>query len=197
MGDELTNESTSGLKKPAGQIFDVFISHAAEDTGVAKLLADRLSDAGFSVWFGEFDLRPGQHWQEQIREAIERSHVCLVLLSDATVPSEPWVSNQWCSMQESSWRRKDLSLCSVRLDNAGMPPFLRPWQSLSLDKNAKDPAALDRVLNKIILVVMQGGAGNKAHLSSNDRLATAERFAEIQKALVGGQNTENLAKDKG
>jgi TIR domain len=66
----------------------VFISHTAQDTDWARSFAQALQQRGVSVWFDEFDVRPG----ESLRDALEsglRSSDVLVALLDADSPSRP------------------------------------------------------------------------------------------------------------
>jgi len=204
MSDERTDDSASASEGSARQTFDVFISYASADKDVARLLANRLADLGLRVWFDEFQLRVGQNLEEEIRDALERSRACLILLSSQALPSKPWVSKEWSTIRECSWRRRDLSICSVKLDDVDTPPFLRAWQSLSLDKHAKDPSNFDQILKKIVLYVRYGDAANKTYPSESDQSATAERFAEIQQALaeirqvlVEDQDEQNQDEDAG
>jgi nucleoside 2-deoxyribosyltransferase len=66
----------------------VFISHSAGDADWARSFAQALKERGVSVWFDEFDVRPG----ESVRDALEaglRSSDVLVALLDADSPSKP------------------------------------------------------------------------------------------------------------
>src|SRR5207244_3561474 len=66
----------------------VFISHSAGDADWARSFAQALKERGVTVWFDEFDLRPG----ESVRDALEaglRSSDVLVALLDADSPSRP------------------------------------------------------------------------------------------------------------
>lgn len=66
----------------------VFISHTAENADWARSFAQALKQRGVSVWFDEFDVRPG----ETLRDALEsglRSSEVLVALLDAGSPASP------------------------------------------------------------------------------------------------------------
>src|SRR5580704_14146338 len=66
----------------------VFISHSVGDAEWARSFAQALKGRGVSVWFDEFDVRPG----ESVRDALEaglRSSDVLVALLDANSPSKP------------------------------------------------------------------------------------------------------------
>jgi predicted nucleotide-binding protein len=66
----------------------VFISHSARDADWARSFAQALKERGVTVWFDEFDVRPG----ESVRDALEaglRSSDVLVALLDPESPSKP------------------------------------------------------------------------------------------------------------
>src|SRR5207249_570773 len=66
----------------------VFISHPAGDADWARSFARALQQRGVSVWFDEFDVRPG----ESLRDALElglRTSDVLVALLDAESASKP------------------------------------------------------------------------------------------------------------
>jgi TIR domain-containing protein len=66
----------------------VFISHSAQDADWARSFAQALKQRGITVWFDEFDVRPG----ESVRDALEaglRGSDVLVALLDAEAPSKP------------------------------------------------------------------------------------------------------------
>lgn len=58
----------------------VFISYAHKDNEMAKELAEKLSNKGIETWFDENEIKPGESWEQQIKDAlIESSTVVLVL----------------------------------------------------------------------------------------------------------------------
>jgi TIR domain len=56
----------------------LFLSHSGSDTEAARCLKRRIEEApvarerGLKVWFDKDHLRPGEAWQPQLEEAIER-----------------------------------------------------------------------------------------------------------------------------
>jgi hypothetical protein len=65
----------------------VFISHVAEDTGIALKLAFLLEQAGFSAWCYEMDSIPGVSHMQQTLQAIEEAQAFVMLISPDCVQS--------------------------------------------------------------------------------------------------------------
>jgi formylglycine-generating enzyme required for sulfatase activity len=53
--------------------FDVFLSHASEDTAWCEQLAVRLRSAGVRVWFDRWQLKPGHNLDDRINHGLEHS----------------------------------------------------------------------------------------------------------------------------
>src|SRR5688572_9477678 len=64
----------------------VFLSYAAEDAAVARLLADDLSRLGFRVWWDRL-ISGGAQWGPEIERAIDDARAVVVLWSPASVAS--------------------------------------------------------------------------------------------------------------
>jgi hypothetical protein len=60
---------------------DIFISHASEDKGFARPLAEQLVSEGISVWFDEYELKLGDSLRRKIEDGLLHSRHGLVLMS--------------------------------------------------------------------------------------------------------------------
>ena len=60
----------------------IFISHAHRDREWARNLADHLSDKGLQIWLDEYELQPGERWEEQIKNALIQSDTLVVILNE-------------------------------------------------------------------------------------------------------------------
>ena len=65
----------------------VFISHSPGDTDWARSFAQALKNRGVTVWFDEFDVRPGESLTDALEAGMRGSDV-LVSLLDAQSPSK-------------------------------------------------------------------------------------------------------------
>ena len=73
----------SSMEKP-----QVFISHSARDAEWARSFAQALKQRGITVWFDEFDVRPGESWREALEAGLRSSDV-LVALFDPDAEARP------------------------------------------------------------------------------------------------------------
>lgn len=63
---------------------EVFISHAADDSGVAEAACAALEARGIACWLAPRDLLPGQDPADAITGAIARAHLVIFILSAAS-----------------------------------------------------------------------------------------------------------------
>lgn len=95
---------------------DIFLSYARHSANAAKLVAETLRAAGYSVWFDE-SLPAHRAYSEVIEEQLESAAAVLVLWSSDGVRSH-WVRS------EANRARETDRLIQVRLDGAQLPmPF--------------------------------------------------------------------------
>jgi hypothetical protein len=70
--------------------FDVFISYAAGDAGIADELRSDLAKNGLKCFMAEKDIQIATEWQDSIRRALIGSKRILVLLTPRSI-NRPWV----------------------------------------------------------------------------------------------------------
>jgi hypothetical protein len=75
---------------PSMPEFDVFISYAAGDTGIADELRSDLERNGLRCFMAEKDIQVATEWQDSIRTALIGSKRILVLLTPQSI-NRPWV----------------------------------------------------------------------------------------------------------
>ncbi|MGF1535113.1 MAG: toll/interleukin-1 receptor domain-containing protein [Elainellaceae cyanobacterium] len=77
----------------------LFLSYARKDgnTAAAQLRQD-LQRSGFQIWRDIEDMRSGQDWKNQLRQAIKAVDAVLVLLTPASVASQ-YVTWEWETAQ--------------------------------------------------------------------------------------------------
>jgi hypothetical protein len=163
---------------------DVFISYAAADRKVAQELALRLNERGVSTWLEIENIQSGMDWGRTIRDVIENSGLCMVLISDKTNAPTQWLSKEWATIQESAWRRPDLMVCLVVLDGVEIPVFLRNWQTISLSR--KD-GNIEKAIDDIIEMFRHKRTRRTAGVSERESSERAARFSEMIDTLTAAQ----------
>jgi hypothetical protein len=69
-------------------IYDCFLSEASPDLAQAEAIRDRLTGAGFNLWFDKARLRQGYDWHKEIETGCEDSWVGLLLLTPRSKQSK-------------------------------------------------------------------------------------------------------------
>jgi hypothetical protein len=70
---------------PRSRALRVFLCHASGDKDEVRAIYRRLRDDGLEPWLDEEDLVAGQSWQQEIRKAVRKSDVVVVILSRASI----------------------------------------------------------------------------------------------------------------
>lgn len=71
---------------------DIFLSYASPDRETARVLAERLVEAGYGVWWDR-TIPPGRQFDEVIQEALHAAKCVIVLWSSQSVRSN-WVKTE-------------------------------------------------------------------------------------------------------
>ncbi len=78
--------------------FDAFLSHNSADKPLVKEIGRWLEDeAGLKVWLDEWNLIPGEPWQEGLEEALDDSRCCVVFLGSCSSRSSPRLTVDRCT----------------------------------------------------------------------------------------------------
>lgn len=113
-------------------MWDVFISYASEDKDpFVSRLASELKAAGLSVWFDEFELRPGSKLLDCIDQGLRQSHYGVIVLSE--------------SFFKKNWPKRELdSLVTKELSTGDSVPRIIPvW--LDIDASTVSSYSFDLV----------------------------------------------------
>ena len=97
--------------------YDVFVSHSAKDKPTVRELANRLKADGLSVWFDEWELKPGDSIPARIEEGLEFSRVLVLCMSANAFGSD------WAKLEAGTFRFRDplntdRRFIPLRLDDA-------------------------------------------------------------------------------
>ena len=135
----------------------VFLSHSGADTESTRELKRRLlacpdaQKAGLKVWFDKDDLRPGEQWQPQIEQAIEKDATAfLVYVGSRGVIN--WVDLEVRTALSRAATDKDFLFIPVLAPDIGanaLPPFARLYQGVG------DPLFKGDELERLLKAVLK------------------------------------------
>ncbi|NDC57863.1 MAG: toll/interleukin-1 receptor domain-containing protein [Alphaproteobacteria bacterium] len=116
---------------------DVFVSYASSEKDKARVVAESLEAAGFSVWWDRA-LKPGETFDKVIQREIEQAKAIVVLWSKASVDSQ-WVR------EEADVGRQREALVPLLMDDVAPPIGFGRVQAAHLQSWDGDPKAPDWV----------------------------------------------------
>ena len=80
---------------PAHQAkMEVFLCHSSGDKAAVRKLWERLREDGFAPWLDEKELLPGQRWELEIQNSINRAGAIIVCLSKGSVNKEGYLQRE-------------------------------------------------------------------------------------------------------
>ncbi len=100
---------------------DVFLSHNSKDKPAVRKLANRLKKHGLKVWLDEWELRPGQPWQEAIEEILECTQSAIVAVGKDGLG--PWQDREMIGCL-SEFVRRNIPVIPVLLADCPTVPRL-------------------------------------------------------------------------
>lgn len=104
-----------------------FISHASEDKGVVKNLADTLSRYGVTAWYDDYEIQVGDSIRAKINEGLGASEFGVVVLSHEFFAKK--------------WPKRELAALSALLDDGRILPVLH--QITPMEVATYDPLLAD------------------------------------------------------
>jgi TIR domain/PASTA domain/PDZ domain len=124
-------------------VADVFISYASPDRERARVLASRLEEQGWSVWWDR-EIQPGRPFDEAIEEALNSASCVIVLWSNASVKSD------WVKAEAGEAAEKRL-LVPALIERVKIPLRFRQFQAADLTgwTGATDDAEFGKLLASV------------------------------------------------
>lgn len=161
--------------------YEVFVSYSWPNRDIVARLVRELERRGLRSWFDGHAAPAGEDLERAMRKALDAARACIVVLSPATDPAQPFVSKEWSAILEASWRRSDLRLCPLRIGGVEPPPFLRAWQSVVVPGTPPD---LGQAAEQIATLLAQPNAGPSDEAIRRERSIAAARIADIQRMVL-------------
>lgn len=130
-------------KQPSNsaQIIKVFLCYASEDKPSVRQLHARLLEKGFSTWFDENSLLPGQDWKLEIAKAVRNSDIVIICLSQKSIDKTGFVQKEIKYALDISDEKPEsqIFLIPARLEECDVPDSLKEKQWVDLfTKNGFD-----------------------------------------------------------
>jgi hypothetical protein len=97
--------------------YSCFISYSSKDRDFAARLYDDLQKVGVRSWLDTKTIKPGFHWMEELKRAIQAHDKVLIVLSQASVTSS-WVKQEVKTALRLERDRQKTVLFPIRLDDA-------------------------------------------------------------------------------
>src|SRR5215217_7926560 len=112
----------------------VFLCHSSGDKPRVRDLYQRLRAAGIAPWLDEEDPLPGEHWEQEIPQAVERADVVLACLSRASVTKEGYVQKAIGYALDMAEEKAEgvIYLIPARFEEVEVPHRLQQWQRVDL-----------------------------------------------------------------
>lgn len=128
----------------------VFLSYARDDEESVSHLYDHLAAAGLRPWMDKRDLKPGDEWDDSIRNAIRSSQYFLVILTPRSLDKRGYLQKEIKHALDIQDEKipGDRYVIPVRLERCEIPSRLNRFHSADLFE--KD--GLSR-----LIVVLKGG----------------------------------------
>lgn len=112
-------------KIPKTSAYDVFISHASEDTAWCEKLVKRLQKYGLKVWFDKPQFRsPGASVSNAINEGLANSRRVLLIMTPVYFAKDWTQAEASLAMNQDSFGRRQIVI-PILLKDCAIPPSLQ------------------------------------------------------------------------
>jgi formylglycine-generating enzyme required for sulfatase activity len=114
----------------------VFLCHASQDKPAVRKLYRYLKQRGVQPWLDEFDLLPGEKWEEEIPNALFSSDVILVCLSKNSINKEGFVQREISFALDKAKEKREgtIFIVPAKLEECDVPPRLSGYQWVDLSR---------------------------------------------------------------
>jgi hypothetical protein len=139
-----SNQTTGNESVARPYLYDVFLSHHSSDKPQVEIIAARLEDeAGLKPFLDKWHLVPGEAWEEELEEALDRSATCAVFLGPSALGA--WHNEEMRAALDERVRNKSFRVVPILLPGA----------------EPKDKSTLPRFLRRLTWVDFRAGLGDQ------------------------------------
>jgi hypothetical protein len=100
--------------------FDAFLNYSPKDASAVESLAHRLRSDGLRVWFGEWEIIPGEDLRQKIENALNQSRALILCMSANAFAAD------WPQLESRTFRFRDsrILICGFRRQTPNTKDFL-------------------------------------------------------------------------
>jgi hypothetical protein len=118
--------------------YDVFLSHAREDTAWCEQLAERLRNEGIRVWFDKWELKAGDHLLKRLNDGLKQSRKTVAVWSASYFRDDKvWPLAEGFARQQPDVLARERPLIPILREDSDIPPTFRTIIHLDF-RNADD-----------------------------------------------------------
>ncbi len=123
----------------------VFISHNKADKSTARLIAMGIVEHGESVWFDEWDIRPGESIVGGIEKGITECDVFVIVWSKNAAESK-WVGTELRAIIRRRVDVDNLRIVPILVDDTELPSLVADYRGFALN----DESSIQEVASEIV-----------------------------------------------
>ncbi len=115
---------------------DIFLCHSKKDRDQAIKIKTELENFGYSVWFDEDDILPGQIWEQKIKNSIEEALIVMVCLSSNWVNAKSYAHKELRTALEVMYEYPEdkIFIIPIKFDDCPIPEKLKNIQYIETYK---------------------------------------------------------------
>nr|VFK01477.1 MAG: TIR domain-containing protein [Candidatus Kentron sp. H]VFK01517.1 MAG: TIR domain-containing protein [Candidatus Kentron sp. H]VFK05049.1 MAG: TIR domain-containing protein [Candidatus Kentron sp. H] len=163
--------------------YDVFLSHNAADKARVRRLAERLRDAGLSVWFDEWVVTPGDDIYLAIDRGLEAARVQILCLSPAALGSD-WVALERNTVLFRDPANKHRRFVPLLLADCKLPDTLRRYKYVDF-RGESDEAFAELLATCTSTGWKKIGVAGFEHSESPDRVGLRRTQLPSKRKTIG------------
>ncbi len=110
----------------------MFISHNKADTQFSIALAENLVKQGASVWFDQWEIRPGDSIIGGISQGLKKAEVFILVWSENAARSK-WVGTEVRGMLRRRVEEESLRIVPIMLDETPLPVLVAEYSGFQVD----------------------------------------------------------------
>jgi formylglycine-generating enzyme required for sulfatase activity len=152
----------------------VFLCHSSNDKPAVRELYKKLSaEAWIKPWLDEQELLPGQDWDLEIENAVQKADAVIVLLSDAAVKKEGYIQKELRFALSVALEKPEetIFIIPLRLDDCFIPRSLKTIQYIDYYPSERQDFAFKKVVESLKIRANALGLSFSVQPSSNNLIA--------------------------